>query len=427
MKLQTCRICLATGVKMSSIGGTQVKNFLENIFKSNGYTQDLDERHYACYECKALLQKTYNFIQKTLRAQKAMYDILQEHDSVNIVALRSIDRCSLGLISTLGYHQVGVDFHIDEEDNILKGTLGEEIDSKEELKKITVEVDSDEILYDESSFMVEVKVKQEEIDEPQSEDVDEFADQITYATEIAVPDVSVQKDKRTIRKEKTKQDETRLPVKKRKRRNKGTPRGRPRVHFEIDGREYPRKCDHCNYMVEQKKIHYKHYLFCHPNVVYPYHVKPKFVCQFCGISKRTERRLRDHELTHGEKQVECPDCKRKFHNHTQLYRHNQRVHVEKQMLICDYCRKGFKVKSELMLHIRTHTGEKPFKCDICGAAFAHRGNVGVHVRNVHQKDAPQRKPNNKTKNLTNYAMECMYAMDCSYADPSITPSTMDTE
>lgn len=67
---------------------------------------------------------------------------------------------------------------------------------------------------------------------------------------------------------------------------------------------------------------------------------------------QTERRLRDHELTHGEKQVECPDCKRKFHNHTQLYRHNQRVHVEKQMLICDYCRKGFKVKSELMLHIR---------------------------------------------------------------------------
>lgn len=39
-------------------------------------------------------------------------------------------------------------------------------------------------------------------------------------------------------------------------------------------------------MVEQKKIHYKHYLFCHPNVVYPYHMKAKFVCQFCGISKR---------------------------------------------------------------------------------------------------------------------------------------------
>lgn len=109
---------------------------------------------------------------------------------------------------------------------------------------MTVDVDPGEILYDESSFIVEVKVKQEETDDPQSEDVHEFADEITYATEIAVPEVSVQKVKKTIKKEKTERDETRLPVKKRKRRNKGTPRGRPRVHFEMDEREYPRKCDH---------------------------------------------------------------------------------------------------------------------------------------------------------------------------------------
>lgn len=72
----------------------------------------------------------------------------------------------------------------------------------------------------------------------------EFADQITYATEIALPDVSLKKEKKTIKKEKNERDEIRLPVKKRKRRNKGAPRGRPRVHFEIDDREYPRKCDH---------------------------------------------------------------------------------------------------------------------------------------------------------------------------------------
>lgn len=91
---------------------------------------------------------------------------------------------------------------------------------------------------------VEVKVKQEAIDDDASDDMLEFADQITYATEIVVPEVKLKKDKKTIKKDKTVRDETRLPVKKRKRRNKGSPRGRPRVHFEIDDRNYPRKCDH---------------------------------------------------------------------------------------------------------------------------------------------------------------------------------------
>lgn len=64
--------------------------FITYLFTPFILFQDLDERHYACYECKALLQKTYNFIQKTLRAQKAMYDILQEHDSVSCMILANL-------------------------------------------------------------------------------------------------------------------------------------------------------------------------------------------------------------------------------------------------------------------------------------------------------------------------------------------------
>ncbi|XP_028164019.1 gastrula zinc finger protein XlCGF17.1-like [Ostrinia furnacalis] len=107
----------------------------------------------------------------------------------------------------------------------------------------------------------------------------------------------------------------------------------------------------------------------------------------CGVSVYlTYSHLSQHELTHGEKNVECKECGKKFHNLVRLQRHARR-HEAVPRFRCHFCGKGFYAREDIQLHIRTHTGEKPFQCWLCPARFAHRGNVSVHVRNVHQRDA----------------------------------------
>ena len=63
----------------------------------------------------------------------------------------------------------------------------------------------------------------------------------------------------------------------------------------------------------------------------------RFFCQFCSLSTKTQRELRDHEKTHtGEKPYKCE--------------------------FCEYaCIRPF----DLVTHRRNHTGEKPYQCQYC--------------------------------------------------------------
>ncbi|PZC87310.1 hypothetical protein B5X24_HaOG201546 [Helicoverpa armigera] len=139
------------------------------------------------------------------------------------------------------------------------------------------------------------------------------------------------------------------------------------------GLAYPRQCDNCNYEVPRHYEHFRHYIFMHPDIPYPYGEKKEYACSVCG-------------------KMMCPKCPKKFKNNQNLYIHMSRTHA-KQKVICDYCSKAFNTKSDLRRHLRTHTGTKPFKCHICDAAFAHSGNRIVHIRSTHQniKYVPKKK------------------------------------
>nr|XP_049697942.1 zinc finger protein 510-like isoform X3 [Helicoverpa armigera]XP_049697943.1 zinc finger protein 510-like isoform X3 [Helicoverpa armigera] len=157
------------------------------------------------------------------------------------------------------------------------------------------------------------------------------------------------------------------------------------------GLAYPRQCDNCNYEVPRHYEHFRHYIFMHPDIPYPYGEKKEYACSVCG-KMMTRAKINSHELSHINQNLQCPKCPKKFKNNQNLYIHMSRTHA-KQKVICDYCSKAFNTKSDLRRHLRTHTGTKPFKCHICDAAFAHSGNRIVHIRSTHQniKYIPKKK------------------------------------
>ncbi|XP_063890676.1 zinc finger protein 69 isoform X2 [Helicoverpa armigera] len=157
------------------------------------------------------------------------------------------------------------------------------------------------------------------------------------------------------------------------------------------GLAYPRQCDNCNYEVPRHYEHFRHYIFMHPDIPYPYGEKKEYTCSVCG-KMTTRAKINSHELSHINQNLQCPKCPKKFKNNQNLYNHMSRTHA-KQKVICDYCSKAFNTKGDLRRHLRTHTGTKPFKCHICDAAFAHSGNRIVHIRSTHQniKYVPKKK------------------------------------
>ncbi|KAI5642361.1 zinc-finger double domain-containing protein [Phthorimaea operculella] len=433
--MQSCRICFDINVRMVMLGDTKVKEFLENIFSSHGFTEKLNERHYVCYECKALLSKSFSFMQKALRAQAAINELQQQRTTDNETwqALRN----ELGLNSTLSYHKVDVNLHIKaegadettislDENNLSYNESNNAIDAHSGARSV-VKKEKDWYMPE-----VEVIIKTEHLEDENYDPLTSSgtsrkrtrASKIEYnkkpkaekqkkLTKRKVAKEKEVKEKKVIKGKRKKSSKSYkrkdVPLKKRKIKEEDISDTESEFSYDDTGkrikkpkeevRVYPRKCEHCDSIIQAGKYHYNHYVNVHPKEEYPYMRKDRpYVCQFCGLSKKHMSELKEHEMIHGEKSVICTTCGKKFCNKKQLRNHMKRVHVEPK-LFCEFCNKAFKEKSVLKLHIRTHTGEKPYKCPICGAGFAHGGNVGVHMRNVHQQDRTKSRSRNTAEQL----------------------------
>lgn len=107
-----------------------------------------------------------------------------------------------------------------------------------------------------------------------------------------------------------------------------------------------------------------------------------FICDVCQKGFKNTKQLRNHKMTHKEKNNKfshvCVICEKIFSNRRQMRVHMDGVHNKIKPFLCNYC--GYKgaSKGALKMHIRQHTGEKPFSCNFCNYATADHNSLRRH-------------------------------------------------
>ncbi|XP_028164021.1 zinc finger protein 2-like [Ostrinia furnacalis] len=412
--MKACRFCLQSDGILCELQNSDAQNFIEEIFKQNGYHGFISS-NYVCCMCKFLLNKSYKFVKKALRAQQILKDILENNNDITNASLKKIDR-----------HKLELDENLVSQENSVNYCFWEENDGKaktnfsvEAMENVCITKKED--VYGSETFLTPIDYYPEAVYGSENEQVHDFGlikQENVHKIEIKIDVQNIQSenldndddtkvkidtddydekpsfnnsdddsdDKAILRDVLTRKCKKEVPATKNKKRKPAKPKQKRIKKEKRDYRKYPMKCDDCDHMVQSKMEHFHHYLAFHKDRQYPYRREGNYMCQHCGIVKTTYSHLSQHELTHGEKNVECKECGKKFHNLVRLQRHARR-HEAVPRFRCHFCGKGFYAREDIQLHIRTHTGEKPFQCWLCPARFAHRGNVSVHVRNVHQRDA----------------------------------------
>lgn len=114
-------------------------------------------------------------------------------------------------------------------------------------------------------------------------------------------------------------------------------------------------------------------------------VEKNFECPICKKKFLEKSDVTGHIKSHDDhKPFICSQCSKCFRTAWRLQAHVNRVHLGLRPFECPTCSVKFKTKSHLEKHIRTHTGEKPFPCPHCAYTCAEKSNLKKHI-NIHLK------------------------------------------
>lgn len=170
---------------------------------------------------------------------------------------------------------------------------------------------------------------------------------------------------------------------------------------------YRHVCEECGKMYAKLQYFREHQYTHGPKELYPYQcdqcdkafVKQRtfnehklrhagiknFECSYCGAKKTTQKELRSHLNSHTrERQYPCPTCSMIFYRSSNRRIHVEVVHQGIRRFTCRFCEQTFGKSDHLKNHELLHTGEKPHACTVCGKRFVQKVSLKSHMK-THNK------------------------------------------
>ncbi|XP_063391155.1 zinc finger protein 431-like [Cydia fagiglandana] len=114
-------------------------------------------------------------------------------------------------------------------------------------------------------------------------------------------------------------------------------------------------------------------------------------CDICNQTLGSAFKKATHLANvHNVRQAEfkCDSCPKVFLLASQLDIHNRRIYVKERTKVCDVCGDKFCDDHHLKLHKVKHREEKPYGCDICLKKFPRKKALVLHKK-IHTGDKPR--------------------------------------
>ncbi|CAB3230158.1 unnamed protein product [Arctia plantaginis] len=377
--VEACRICLATDLKLYSLGDNKLSTCLETVigFNENYNIEGLPQ--YVCYQCAACLINYNKLVEKSMVAQATLLDIFAKNGQISQSLIKQQNRNKLNLNSPLNVYTVKDYYYYNHDDEVksLQKTSLDYVDTYLKDENSDNNLQSDFKAYTEKETRAcKMEIKENTLNEEINNLNDShlgsclespIANSLSDSENVEIKENAKYK---ILKKERSKPKDG--PVRKKVKRKKAgglTP-------DETDMQTY---FDVVKLTLQEQKEEWKRRAARRPlssETVYECEVCSKI---FAHINSYRIH-LASHDAARGK--VECQVCKLRFKNDVLAKSHANRAHAKK--FYCKTCPKVFNNVGVAKKHQRWHSGYR-YRCGWCSFSSLHESALGAHARRCHAR------------------------------------------